>query len=1112
MPLLASCLAYLLLPSNGLTNVRDIVAKNQPARDVWVFRSVLDKNARIATMAIAPGYWLSYDATNCGLYKFWNGDLKFDGAVYTTVHGPQPTSEGGALEEGSTGNKVWSVKVNGEPLAVKPRYRGHYIDVLDRSLVHFQYDFSVKGKVLRVNETPQLLWESGKPVGLRRQFSVGNYVNGQFQGQAFDGATIQVVLGKTNGLLKNFKSMGGKLSVSKGQNEFEISENLSTVDAFFDAPKTSPSVELKPSELLASISPQGGGNQSKGDLREPGLAFRAYQLDRAMLYIPRLVPNQTPNINRKIDQIAFSDASDFGIKDKFYANISGWIKVEAGGLYKFRLGSDDGSRLMIKNEKIIDNDGIHEATSLEGSVELGPGSHPLRLEYFNNTPEEFLQLEWKKPGDANWELVPEEAFETIADEVHVVSPGFKKVIDLLFPQRPGDGRPETSIHPSFDLSTPRPKDFNPIVGGIDFYPDGRMLICTWDPDGAVIEVTGAQSGDPSKVKIRRIATGLAEPLGIKIVGKDIYVSQKQEITRLRDLDGDGMIDEYFALANGFGVTSNFHEFTFGLVFDKGFLYANLAIGIDAGGRSTAEQNIDRGRTVKVNIKTGDYEFIASGLRTPNGIGKNAKGEIFITDNQGDWLPSCKLIELTPGSFYGNRSVDPNGTKGLKEVLPVCWFPQGEIGNSTSQPAPFEYGPYKGQMIVGDVTHGGLKRIFMERINGRYQGTAFRMTQGLESGINRVVVGPDKAIYVGGIGSTGNWGQEGKERFGLQRLAYNGKTAFEMVAIRPMKNGAEVELTKPMMDNGLPMYLSDYFVSSWTYVPENTYGGPKVDEKRLDVKSVSISKDRKKLFLEFDGEASNRIVYFKLPSEMQSADGDLLWSTEAWSTVNSVPNRVGKVAPTNAVATRSVLSSEEKALGFQFLFDGSSLSSFRAYNKKEMPKGWVIADGVMAYVPGVEGGDIVTRDQFTDFDFRLEWKIAEGGNSGIMTHVKEIQGSASYQSGIEMQVLDNDRHGDGKNPLTSAGSAYGLYAPTQKVCLQANEWNSARIVSKGNHVEHWLNGVKIVEYDKDSADFKEKLAKSKFKDWKDFAKYSVGHIAFQDHGDVVAYRNIRIRKL
>ncbi len=1108
MPLLAS---LLFLSACSSEPIQDLVAKNQPARDVWVFRCGLDDNPRTASMAIAPGYWLTYDAVTCGIFKFWNGDVNFDGAVYTTVHGPQPTTKGAAIEEGIGNKPVWRVLINGQATEVKPQFRGHVFDLKDRSTVHFQYDLKVGTKTIRVNETPSMLWKSGKPVGLRRQFSVGTFKSGLFEGAATPGTTIEVTLGKANGLFKDFKVSGGKFSVKDGKNEFELAGNLSTVDAFLEAPSSQAVAEIPERELQASISPQGGGSQGKDDAREQGLAYRAYQLDRALLYIPRLVPNQTPNVNRKIDQIAFVDANDFGISDKFYVNITGWIKVTQGGLYHFRLGSDDGSRLMLKNEKIIDNDGIHEAKSLEGSVELGVGSHPLRVEYFNNTPEEILQLEWKKPGDTAWELVPEEAFETIADEVHVVSPGFKKVIDALFPQRPGDGRPETTVHPSFDLSTPRPLDFNPVVGGIDFYPDGRMLICTWDPDGAVYEISGTETGDPSKVKRKRIAAGLAEPLGIKIVGKDIFVFQKQEMTRLRDVDGDGMIDEYYTLANGFGTSGNFHEFNFGLVYEKGFLYGNLAIGIDPGGRSTAKQNIDRGHVMKVNINTGEYQYIAAGLRTPNGIGKNAKGEIFITDNQGDWLPSCKLIELTPGSFYGNRSVDPEGTKGLKDVLPVCWFPQGEIGNSTSQPAPFEYGPYKGQMIVGDVTHGGLKRIFMERINGRYQGTAFRMTQGLESGINRVVVGPDKAIYVGGIGSTGNWGQEGKERFGLQRLAYNGKTAFEMVAVRPAKNGAEIELTAPVKDNGLPHYLTDFVVSSWTYVPENTYGGPKVDEKRLPVKSVTISKDRKKLFLEFDGQTSNRVLYFKLPSEMQSATGDLLWSTEAWSTVNSVPNRIGKVSPASAVANRSVLSSIEQAEGFKFLFDGSSLDAFRGYKRKDMPKGWVIADDIMAYVPGVEGGDIISKEQFGDFDLRLEWKISEGGNSGIMTHVLETKG-ATFETGIEMQVLDNDRHGDGKNPLTSAGSAYGLYPAAQKVCLQANEWNSARLVSKGNHVEHWLNGVKIVEYDKDSPDFKDRLSKSKFKDWTEFAKHSTGHIAFQDHGNVVAYRNIRIRKL
>lgn len=1112
MPLLAPCLALLCLNAHTLPPLQEYTAKNQPARDIWVFRSVLDHRARIATVAFAPGYWLSYDATNCGLFKLWNGDVKFDGAVYTTVHGPQPTSQGAAIEEGVTDEPVWKAWFNGQEQTIKPRYRGHYFDPKDKAVVHFRYDFKVGSQTFEVNETPSGLWKDGKVVGLRRSFAVGTFAKGEFAGTPLNGVTFEVTLGKTNGLLKDFKAMGGSLSVAKGENKFKFDGNLATVDAVFAAPASAPVAQVKEDELLATVDTQGGGgNKGKDDVREPGLAYRAYQLDRTLLYVPRLVPNQTPNVSHRIDQVAFTGEDDFGIKDKFYANISGWIKVKQGGLYFFRLGSDDGSRLFVKNEKIVDNDGVHEAISKEGSVELGVGSHPIAIEYFNNTPDSFLQLEWKKPGTSNWELVPDDAFETVADEVHVVSPGFKKVIDSLFPERPGDSRPELSVHPSFDLSTPRPKDFDPRVGGMDFYPDGRMLICTWDPDGAVYEVSNTETGDPSKVKVKRIAAGLAEPLGIKIIGKDIYVFQKQELTRLRDTDGDGIIDEYYALANGFGVTENFHEFSFGLVEDKGYLYGTLAIGIDPGGRSTGKQNIDRGRVIKVNMKTGDYEFVASGLRTPNGIAKSAKGEIFLTDNQGDWLPSCKLLQFTPGSFYGNRSVDPEGMKNTKDVLPVCWFPQGEIGNSTSQPAPFEYGPYKGQMIVGDVTHGGLKRVFMEKVNGRYQGTAFRMTQGLEAGINRVVIGPDKAIYVGGIGSTGNWGQEGKERFGLQRLAYNGKTTFEILAVRPAKNGAEVELTAPVLDNGLPFYLDDFFVSSWTYVPENTYGGPKVDEKRLPVKSVTLSKDRKKFFLEFDGEAPNRVVYIKMPSELQSDKRELLWSTESWSTVNSVPNRVGKVQPANTVANRATLSSEEKTLGFKFLFDGSSMDAFRGYKRKDLPKGWVIADGVLAYVPGVEGGDIVTKEEFGDFELRLDWKISEGGNSGVMYHVKETKG-ATFETGIECQVLDNDRHGDGKNPLTSAGSAYGLYPPTAKVVLPANQWNQIRIVSKGNHVEHWLNGVKVVEYEKNSADYNDRLAKSKFKGWDEFGKYSSGFLAFQDHGDVVAFRNIRIRKL
>jgi cytochrome c len=619
-----------------------------------------------------------------------------------------------------------------------------------------------------------------------------------------------------------------------------------------------------------------------------------------------------------------------------------------------------------------------------------------------------------------------------------------------------------------------------------------------------------QTGDPKQVTVKKIASGLAEPLGIKVVGKTIYVLQKQELTKLVDFNGDEIIDEYYAVANGWGVTNNFHEFAFGLAYKDGYFYGNLATAIDPGGKSSKTQNIDRGRTIKIDAKTGKFEFIAAGLRTPNGIGKNAKGELFITDNQGDWLPSCKLMELTPGAFYGNRSVDPIGTKTFKDTQPVCWFPQGEIGNSTSQPAPFEFGPYKGQMIVGDVTHGGLKRIQMERVNGRYQGTVFRMTQGLEAGINRVVVGPDKAIYVGGIGSTGNWGQEGKERYGLQRLAYNGKVTFEMLSFKPMKNGVEIEFTEPV-DANQPLVRSDFILSTWKYVPTNEYGGPKTSIVTPKLKSVSMDASRKKMFLEFDGMEDGRVVYVKLPTELRGKSGQLLWSTEAWSTVNAVPNRKGIANPVALQDNHEDLTATEKAEGFQTLFNGKDTDKWRGYRRDKMPKGWVIADGNLTYIPGIEGGDLVTKEQYGDFELRLDWKIQAGGNSGIMYRSRETKG-APYETATEMQVLDDAKHNDGKNPVTSSGSCYALYAPTKKVVNPATTWNYVRIVAKGSKIEHWLNGVLVVSFDTTSEDFKNKIKNSKFNDWPEFAKYLSGHIALQDHGDLVAYRNIRIKKL
>ncbi|MHB1178463.1 MAG: hypothetical protein ACYCZO_09040, partial [Daejeonella sp.] len=388
---------------------------------------------------------------------------------------------------------------------------------------------------------------------------------------------------------------------------------------------------------------------------------------------------------------------------------------------------------------------------------------------------------------------------------------------------PGDGAPLISVHPSFDLAQARPESFKPRVGGMDFLPDGRLVVSTWDSIGAVYLLEGVQGNNPEAIKVKRIATGLAEPLGIKVVNNEIYVMQKQELTKLVDLNKDDIIDEYQTICNGWKVSDNFHEFAFGLVYKNGYFYGTLATDINNGGASTQPQVPDRGKVLKISPKDGSFSLIATGLRTPNGIGIGVDNEIFIADNQGDWLPANKIIHLQEGAWYGSRSVDFEGTKNLTETQPVVWLQQNEIGNSPSQPTLLNIGPYKNQMLHGDVTHGGLKRVFAEKVNGTYQGAAFRFTQGLEAGINRAVWGQDGALYVGGVGLGGNWGQTGKFNYGMQRLKYNNKSTFEMLAVRAKPNGIEIEFTEPLKEN-TGNNAFQYNIKQWWYKPTENYGG------------------------------------------------------------------------------------------------------------------------------------------------------------------------------------------------------------------------------------------------------------------------------------------------
>jgi hypothetical protein len=195
-----------------------------------------------------------------------------------------------------------------------------------------------------------------------------------------------------------------------------------------------------------------------------------------------------------------------------------------------------------------------------------------------------------------------------------------------------------------------------------------------------------------------------------------------------------------------------------------------------------------------------------------------------------------------------------------------------------------------------------------------------------------------------------------------------------------------------------------------------------------------------------------------------------------------------------------------------LFDGETFEHWRGYKQDTMPEGWVVDDGAMfASIPG-QGMDIVSREPYTDFELELEWRVKEGGNSGIMWHVDEAAGDYPWMTGPEYQILDDAAHNGGEIGKNSAGSNYDVQAPIRAMTKPAGEWNAARVVVNGSSVEHWLNGEKVVSYEKGSADHKERVAASKWAEMPSYGSTSTGHIAFQgDHGEVW-FRNLRIRSL
>lgn len=211
---------------------------------------------------------------------------------------------------------------------------------------------------------------------------------------------------------------------------------------------------------------------------------------------------------------------------------------------------------------------------------------------------------------------------------------------------------------------------------------------------------------------------------------------------------------------------------------------------------------------------------------------------------------------------------------------------------------------------------------------------------------------------------------------------------------------------------------------------------------------------------------------------------------------------------------NTLTAAEQSEGWIALFDGDDLDQWRGYQRDTPPASWQPQDSVLAFVAVEDRGDLVTREQFGDFEFRYDWKISEGGNSGVIYRATE-DSDRPWHTGPEMQILDDERHPDAKAGVggnRTAGSLYDMIAPPTGVVRPAGEWNEAAIIARGNRIEHWLNGQKVVEYEVGSDEWNRLYQASKFNEMTGFGVQPRGHIVLQDHNDPVWFRNLKIRSL
>jgi glucose/arabinose dehydrogenase len=433
--------------------------------------------------------------------------------------------------------------------------------------------------------------------------------------------------------------------------------------------------------------------------------------------------------------------------------------------------------------------------------------------------------------------------------------------------------------------------------GLDFMPDGRLVACFV---GGEVFTLDRKTG-----KWKLFADGLHTPLGVVALNdREVMVSQRPELTLLKDVDGDGDADEYSAFSDDFGISGNYHEFHFGPVRDKaGNFY--VSFGTASSGADVRFQK--RGKFDKrsylqrmyasvpyrgwVCQVTKDGKFIpwASGLRTPNGLGFDLDGNLFVSDNQGDWVGTSKLHHIEKGKFYGHaasllwkedwidgRPVDlPVPSLDTMRETAAILFPHGSMANSPSQPlvdsTKGKFGPFAGQMLIGEMNKRRIMRVILEDVGGNKQGACipFFDGNGLSTGNNRLAFSPDgKSLWVGH--STHGWAGN----FGIQKITWTGKIPPELATINLTPKGFSMGFTVPM-NRKSASDPANYSTKVYSYKYHQSYGSPQINKETRQPSKVTVSGDGKTILLEYEEMTARRVYEFNLGSLLTAESGKLV---------------------------------------------------------------------------------------------------------------------------------------------------------------------------------------------------------------------------------------------